>query len=101
VSILIVALPVALLVAAAAVAAFVWAARSGQYDDLETPAVRMLHDDDPEEETGPGCQDSSGHAADREKTPGDARDRPASESSGEIAGRDNAAEVNRCDRRPS
>jgi nitrogen fixation-related uncharacterized protein len=25
----------------------VWAARSGQYDDLDTPARRMLHDDVP------------------------------------------------------
>jgi NAD(P)-dependent dehydrogenase (short-subunit alcohol dehydrogenase family) len=32
-------------VSKAAVVAFVWSARSGQLDDLETPAVRMLHDD--------------------------------------------------------
>jgi cbb3-type cytochrome oxidase maturation protein len=25
--------------------AFIWSARSGQFDDLDTPAVRMLHDD--------------------------------------------------------
>jgi cbb3-type cytochrome oxidase maturation protein len=25
------------------------AVRRGQYDDLDTPAVRMLHDDDPVE----------------------------------------------------
>jgi cbb3-type cytochrome oxidase maturation protein len=31
-------------VAALFLVAFVWAARSGQYDDLETPAVRVLHD---------------------------------------------------------
>ena len=29
-----------------AVGAFAWAARRGQFDDLETPAIRMLHDDD-------------------------------------------------------
>ena len=45
-SLLFVVLPIALLLAAAAVAAFVWAARSGQMDDLETPALRMLHDDE-------------------------------------------------------
>jgi len=39
-------LPVALLFAAAAVAAFIWATRAGQFDDLETPSVRILHDDD-------------------------------------------------------
>lgn len=44
-SALFIVLPLALLVAAAAVAAFVWATRRGQFDDLETPAVRVLHDD--------------------------------------------------------
>ncbi len=39
-------LPLALLVAGIAVAAFIWAARSGQFDDLETPAVRILFDDE-------------------------------------------------------
>lgn len=39
-------LPFALLFAGAAVVLFVWAARSGQFDDLETPAVRILFDDD-------------------------------------------------------
>jgi cbb3-type cytochrome oxidase maturation protein len=39
-------LPVALLFAAVAVGVFVWAARAGQFDDLETPSIRILHDDD-------------------------------------------------------
>ena len=38
-------LPLALLVVLAAVLAFVWATRRGQFDDLETPALRVLHDD--------------------------------------------------------
>ena len=38
-------LPLALLIAAIAVGFFVWAARSGQFDDLDTPAVRILFDD--------------------------------------------------------
>jgi len=42
-------LPLALLVAGIMLALFVWAVRSGQYDDLETPAVRILFDDDPNE----------------------------------------------------
>jgi cbb3-type cytochrome oxidase maturation protein len=46
VSVLFVLLPVALLFAAVAVGVFVWAARSGQFDDLETPSVRILHDDE-------------------------------------------------------
>jgi cbb3-type cytochrome oxidase maturation protein len=37
-------LPLALILVGAAVLAFVWSATSGQYDDLETPAVRVLHD---------------------------------------------------------
>jgi cbb3-type cytochrome oxidase maturation protein len=44
-SVLYIVLPLALLVVGVAVAAFVWATRRGQFDDLDTPAVRMLHDD--------------------------------------------------------
>jgi cbb3-type cytochrome oxidase maturation protein len=40
-------LPLALLIAAIAVGFFIWAARTGQFDDLDTPAVRMLFDDEP------------------------------------------------------
>ena len=43
---ILVILPFALLFAGAALALFVWAARSGQFDDLETPAVRILFDDE-------------------------------------------------------
>ena len=39
-------LPFALLFAGIALALFVWAARSGQFDDLDTPAVRILFDDE-------------------------------------------------------
>lgn len=39
-------LPLALLIAGIALALFVWAARSGQFDDLDTPAVRILFDDE-------------------------------------------------------
>ena len=45
-SILYIVLPLALVVVAAAVVAFVWATHRGQFDDLDTPAVRMLHDDE-------------------------------------------------------
>lgn len=45
VSVLYIVLPLAIVIVTAAVLAFVWSARSGQMDDLETPAVRMLHDD--------------------------------------------------------
>lgn len=39
-------LPLALLVASLAVAAFIWTVRSGQLDDVDTPPRRILFDDD-------------------------------------------------------
>jgi cbb3-type cytochrome oxidase maturation protein len=45
-SVMFVLLPVALLFAGFALAVFLWAVRAGQFDDLETPSVRILHDDD-------------------------------------------------------
>jgi cbb3-type cytochrome oxidase maturation protein len=45
-SVLFIAVPVALAFVISAVVAFLWAARSGQLDDLETPPLRMLHDDE-------------------------------------------------------
>lgn len=45
-SILYIMVPLAFLLAGAGVWAFIRAARGGQFDDLETPAVRMLFDDD-------------------------------------------------------
>lgn len=47
-SVLYIALPVAILMGAAAVVACVICIRGGQFDDLETPAVRMLIDDEPD-----------------------------------------------------
>jgi len=44
-SIIFLILPITLLLSAAAVIAFAWATRSGQFDDLETPALRLLHDE--------------------------------------------------------
>lgn len=43
-SVVFIVLPLALVIVGGAVLAFVWSARNGQYDDLETPAVRVLHD---------------------------------------------------------
>ena len=39
-------IPIAVIVMAVAVAALVWAVRSGQFEDLEGPAHRILMDDD-------------------------------------------------------
>lgn len=43
-SIIFFVLPITLLLSLSAVAAFSWATRAGQFDDLQTPAVRALHD---------------------------------------------------------
>lgn len=45
-SVLYLVIPLALVVVGVAVAAFVWATNRGQFDDLDTPAVRMLVDDE-------------------------------------------------------
>ncbi len=39
-------LPLTLLIAAAAVAAFAWTVRSGQLDDVDTPPRRILFEDE-------------------------------------------------------
>jgi cbb3-type cytochrome oxidase maturation protein len=46
-TLLTIAIPVALLVATGAVIAFIWAARTDQFEDLDTPPRRMLLDDAP------------------------------------------------------
>ncbi len=45
-SVIYLVLPLALLIAIGAILAFAWSLRSGQLDDLETPAIRLLLDDD-------------------------------------------------------
>ena len=47
-SVIYVLLPAAAALAVAGVVAFIWAVRRGQLDDLDTPAVRILHDDEDE-----------------------------------------------------
>lgn len=44
-SILYILVPLALGIVLVALAAYVWSARSGQFDDLVTPAIRPLIDD--------------------------------------------------------
>lgn len=45
-SIIYIVLPLALALGGAALAAFVWAVRKGQFDDLDTPAIRVALEDD-------------------------------------------------------
>jgi cbb3-type cytochrome oxidase maturation protein len=47
-SVLYLVLPLAMLIAAGMVWAFVRSVRKGQFDDLETPAMRILFDDPPQ-----------------------------------------------------
>lgn len=49
-SVIFVLILISLLVAIAFLIAFIWAVRSGQYDDDYTPSVRMLFDDKKEKE---------------------------------------------------
>jgi cbb3-type cytochrome oxidase maturation protein len=44
-NILLVLIPVSLVLIGVAVWAFFWAVNHGQYDDLDTPALRVLEDD--------------------------------------------------------
>jgi len=68
-SVVFLALPVALLLAIAGVAAFIWSVRSGQLDDLETPGVRPLVDDEPRRRPKkPDCDTKAGPKAGLEST---------------------------------
>ena len=40
-SVIFIVLPLALVFGGAALAAFIWAVRTGQFEDLDTPAVRL------------------------------------------------------------
>ncbi|KAF1694826.1 cbb3-type cytochrome oxidase assembly protein CcoS [Pseudoxanthomonas jiangsuensis] len=45
-SILLMLIPISLVLLGLAVAAFVWAVKRGQFDDLDTPALDILEDND-------------------------------------------------------
>lgn len=52
-------IPLALLIVAGAAAAFRWATRDGQFDDLETPALRILMDEKTAKRGASGPEDAS------------------------------------------
>ncbi len=60
-------IPMSVVLVALIVAAFLWAIRSGQFDDLEGPAHRILmdRDDRPDPSAAEGAATD-----DRERTPG-------------------------------
>ncbi len=45
-SVLFIVVPLALVIVGVALAGYLWAVRSGQMDDLETPGLRVLRDDE-------------------------------------------------------
>lgn len=45
-NVLVFLIPIALLLGLLGLAGFLWSLRSGQYDDLDGAAVRILNDDD-------------------------------------------------------
>lgn len=78
-------LPISLLLLGVAIGAFVWAVRRGQFDDLDTPALDVLVDEDgPRAERAPkrahdgasppadAAGDAAGDAADADRNPRDA-----------------------------
>jgi len=56
--ILLILIPLSLLVLGVAVWAFFWAVRSGQFEDLDAPAWRVVLDDD---EKPPAVDDHAAH----------------------------------------
>ena len=72
-SVLLALIPLALLLGLGAVIAFVWAVRSGQLDDLDTPALRVLLDDErlppaSGQGQGQGQGQGRGHALSHQET---------------------------------
>ena len=57
-------LPIALLLAGVIAWLFFWAVRSGQFDDLEGPAHRILMDDD---DSGAGAHDLPSNDKEKKK----------------------------------
>jgi cbb3-type cytochrome oxidase maturation protein len=45
-SVLYLVVPLALLIVGAAVGAYLWAVRDGQMDDLDTPGLRVIRDEE-------------------------------------------------------
>jgi len=50
---LLILVPISIILFGAAIWAFVWAVRRGQFDDLETPAIDILAEERPANRTTP------------------------------------------------
>lgn len=70
--ILFILIPLSLVLLGVAIAALVWAVRRGQFDDLDTPAIAILADDDlPPQQRGHGAGQPS-HDGTESNPPDDA-----------------------------
>jgi cbb3-type cytochrome oxidase maturation protein len=59
-------IPLGLVMLAVAIWAFMWAVRTGQFDDMEGPAHRILMDDDDPRIPGKQSEDKHALPADKE-----------------------------------
>ena len=50
-SVILIMIPMAILLAGLGVAGFIYAAKRGQFDDLDTPAIRAVFDDELESDS--------------------------------------------------
>lgn len=75
-NIIFVSIPIGIILIGLAIAAFFWAVRSGQYDDLEGPAYSILMDEDREER-------QRRRAAERRQQAGDERAEDGNEQDNE------------------
>ncbi len=84
-SVIYLVLPLAVLIAAGMLVAFIRSARSGQFDDLKTPALRMLFDEQPAK--GERGEDEPAKESPKDAATGDtsADDAPKGGSSGNEA----------------
>ncbi len=83
---LFVLLPLALLIAAIAVGFFIWAAKTGQFDDLETPAIRILFDDEePRRTAAVAASPAAGGRPDAAASPSTSTDSTKAESTRRVS----------------
>jgi cbb3-type cytochrome oxidase maturation protein len=66
--------PLALMLASAGVAAFIWSVRGGQFDDVQTPGMRILLEDELEERQSPHRMTASHEESHQARTPEDGVD---------------------------
>jgi len=72
--------PLALVLAGVAVYGFIWAVRNGQYEDLETPGIRMITSDLDADSTVRRREEHAkqrDHAEHDQKPPSGSADQPA------------------------